>query len=391
MKPKVAIFIPEVTKDIRRGYQRIFLADLDILQLYFEIDIYTYTRTENIASAINKFNIIKIPNNFLLTIIGFIYSLIKFRSFRAASSIGIFSPNIWHYVKSANYHKFVFYTPRMAYFLNRDILSKSIIVSIDPYPIFIRNLSQRSQNLIVRFLGKIEFFTGLAGDKYLISNAQWFTLINRRDVRLYSRFFRTKNVVKSVYSVPDQNYKKIVRKYRTYITCFGNFNFIPNRIALKNILYELYPFFKKNKKLKLCVAGSGIENFSNLSEFNGVKFISNPDSFESILSKSWVSLSLADIRVGIQSKILESLCLGVPVAVFPDSVKGLAAKLENGFILIESGNNGDLFLELCNLYDDNDRWSFLSTGGLNFIKEFHSVDELHRHWNTLININPSKN
>jgi glycosyltransferase involved in cell wall biosynthesis len=391
MKPKIAIFIPEVTKDVRRGYQRIFLADLDILQLYFEIDIYTHTCTENIPSAINKFNIIKIPSNFFLTIIGFIYSLIKFRSFRAASSIGIFLPNVWHYLKNANYHKFVFYTPRMAYFLNKGILSKSIIVSIDPYPIFIRNLSQGSQNLFIRFFGKIEFFTGLAGDKYLISNVQWFTLINARDVRLYSRFFHTKNIVKSVYSVPDQNYKKIVKKDRTYVTCFGNFNFIPNRIALKNILYELYPFFRKNKKIKLCVAGSGIENFSTLSEFNSVKFISNPDSFESILSKSWVSLSLADIRVGVQSKILESLSVGVPVAVFPSSVKGLAAKLENGFLLIESGNNDELFKELCDLYDDNDKWSFLSTGGLSFIKEFHSVVELQEHWNTLINFNPPKN
>ena len=170
MKPKIAIFIPEIPKDIRRGYQRIFLADLDIFQLYFEIDIYTHTCAKSIPPDLNKFNIIKIPNNFFMMLIGLIYSLIKFKSLRAASSIGIFTPNVWRCLKNYSYHKFIFYTPRMAYFLNREILSKSIIVSIDPYPIFIRNFSQTGQNLFVRFFGKFEFFTGLAGDKYLISN-----------------------------------------------------------------------------------------------------------------------------------------------------------------------------------------------------------------------------
>jgi len=387
VKSKIAIFIPEIAENIRRGYQRIFLADLEILSLYFEIDIYTYTAAENIPSVNKKFNVIQIPNNFFLTIIGAFYSLLKFRSIRAAKSMGIFLPSKWSKFKNFNYHKYIFYTPRMAYFFKEEILSKSIIISIDPYPIFIRNISKISRNYFIRFFGKIEFYLGLAGDRYLISKAKWFTLINSRDVRIYSRFFHAKNIVKSIYSVQDQNYKKTETKGRKYITCFGNFNFIPNKMALENILYKLHPFFIRNKKIKLCFAGSGIENFAALSDFKDVRFITNPKSFENILSQSLISLSIANIQVGIQSKILESLSEGVPVAVFPNSVKGLDAKTGNGFLLIKSESYEELYQEICNLYYDFDKWSLLSIGGQNFVKSYHSFGNLKKHWEFLIQLN----
>jgi hypothetical protein len=378
MKSKLAIFIPElVSKDkIRKGYQKIFYNEIEYLSQNFDINIYTFKIESNFN--LNNIKITKLPSNIILTIVGLMLSLLFKKPIRACRSWYF---NFFFDTNEFNQNKFdlyYFYTSRMAYFLNKNNLAKSIINSIDPYPIFMRELSNNS-NIILKFVFYIEFILGLNGDKKLTRYSKNFLLLNERDIKRYKKFYKISSIFKGLYSVnkPPINYDII--NNNKYISLIGNFNYIPNYKGLIFFLENVLP--KLPKHYKICIAGSGLEKFKDELR---VDLVFSPPSFHEVISNSWITLSLSDVGVGIQSKVIDSLSYGVPVLSYVKSVKGMTSLKDSGIILFYDLNAQVIIKEIEFFYLNKNILTNLSIQALQYIEKNHSIKLINNYLHKLL-------
>lgn len=149
----------------------------------------------------------------------------------------------------------------------------------------------------------------------------------------------------------------------------GDFKWIQNQNAIKQILDEIWPkIHEENRNLKLWVVGKNIPQDLKEKKEESVIFDENaPDKTEEIYEK--VSILLAPIFVGggTSFKILEAMASGVAVVTTPLGAEGIVKKDQDELIIANSSE--DLAEGVIKLTKDKDFRQTLTKNARKLIEE----------------------
>ncbi len=184
--------------------------------------------------------------------------------------------------------------------------------------------------------------------------------------------------IKGVEVVPngvDLEKFKFVRKdflkQEKKVLFIGDFKWMQNRVALKEILLKIWPEVnrKRGKEIVLWVIGRNIpQDLKDLNTFENVIFDeSNNQETWQIYSKADVLLAPIRVGGGTSFKILESMASGVAVLTTPLGVVGLFAKDEREALIAKDSNEFSEKLTL--LLDDKDLYEKITANARKLIEE----------------------
>ena len=273
-----------------------------------------------------------------------------------------------------------FYHIRSSQYLPRNYYGETIIELGDLY----------SENYLQTFK-KLNFLNPLKYIYYFES-----LLVKKMEKKILSKFDKiilfSKNEVKKI----DTNFKqKIfqigesvdkVRNFFSYskknfrILFVGNLNYLPNFLACKKFVKEIFPTLqKKIPNLKFCIIGD-IGKFRKklFSSYSNVEVLGLKKNLSNYIKTSFCGLANMEIATGIQGKVLTYMSHGLPV-ICSDKVS------ENfGSTVLKYKDNSELIRKIIFLKNNKSQSNQFSKKSLKFIKK-QIWKRISKHYLKLIN------
>jgi len=156
------------------------------------------------------------------------------------------------------------------------------------------------------------------------------------------------------------------------VVFFGNLSYFPNADGILwfiNNVWSLVLDQVSNAKLTIIGGGASKKLLKLISKFESISYCGYVDSIEFELRNYSVSIAPLQSGSGIQNKILESMCAGVPVVASCIAAKGLPEEAKDN---IKIGSSPEIFSShICNLLIDKELNNLYSESGRKYIKLNH--------------------
>ena len=151
----------------------------------------------------------------------------------------------------------------------------------------------------------------------------------------------------------------------------GKFDYFPNEDAALYFARSIWPLLRRRRPhLKLDIVGSRPpQSIRQLSGKENVNVVASVPDLRPYVGRAWVSLAPIRIRAGIQTKIIESLALGVPVVAHSICCEGL--KVQPGRDLLVADTPGQFVSAVELLLDNHGVRDSLVNAGRRYVEQYH--------------------
>lgn len=256
---------------------------------------------------------------------------------------------MWRIYREANFH------PKFSQILDLDESSNRLYqaflgsISKGPHIKFISNFHKRN----------IEY------EKTAISEAD-YVLVSSEIEKLECLKYKSNEqlvVVENIVDVESQEERNSSSNKRVIFP--GNFDYLPNREALKEILQFIAPCLPD---FHFTIAGSGsLKNFPQLSN---VEYIIKPESMKKLFISSDYLIAPLRFGAGTRLKVLEAMSLGSVVIATKFAVEGIL--VDPGTHYFQAETPVDFINGLEKLGEDSRLRSKLRGNAREFVKRAHS-------------------
>ncbi len=285
---------------------------VEFLKSKYEITVIT---TENYYSLkkVNKITIINFKKeNFFLKIIFIFFSIITLRPL----TVGYFySSDINNYVKKniSNFDVVFCQSIRVAQYVFNSKIKKKILDMGDLYSnnylqtYKIKNIFNPS-----RIIYLIESILVRKFEKKCFQKFNKIFLFSKKEIR--SSTFNKKKIHQIDFGIDRIKKKFRFNKGNYKIIFIGNIKYLPNKIACKNFIKNIFPEIKKvHRNVEFHVIGE-ISKFHKLlwERKNSIVIHGKVAEIESLLTKTICGLANLNVASGIQTKILTYMSYGIP-------------------------------------------------------------------------------
>jgi glycosyltransferase involved in cell wall biosynthesis len=319
---KVALFCPEWPYPPRKGYQRIIAERIDGLSKSCSIDLYCLNTTfPNLSPWINsghpKENLFVVKINRPIQILKALFKFI----YGKPGQVGLYESEslqnliaVNHGIK--NYDVMIFMTIRMAQYLPPNFNGVSILEMVDPLSIsYIRSLSWRKG--LVGLLYKAEALRLRAYERSILSKFSYGTLISEKDTIEMSEVTKSDNLKTIQYGVnTDYFYQaNISDAIKNQIIMTGNFGYAPNYESAVYFCLQVLPLILQSKPdaTFFIVGTNPTPLIKKLHNGKSIFVTGEVPDIRIYLEKSSVAVCPVRQQIGMQTKILEALSMGIPV------------------------------------------------------------------------------
>ena len=302
------------------------------------------------------------PNLFLK----FIYCLISFFKFQPLQFGLFFSRDLKIYIEdnADKYDYLFFYHIRSSQYLPKNYYGKTIIEMGDLYS---ENYYQTYEYL--NFLNPLKFIYYLESylvkkiENKILNDFDKIILFSKKEADRIDKKFKNK-IIQINESIDKIKNKYVFSKDNFRILFVGNLNYLPNLLACKYFIKNIFPKLKLEFPLiKFCMIGS-------INKFNRF-FLKNNSSIETLGAKKDLSkyiknsicgLANLEIATGVQGKVLTYMSWGLPVICSKKVAQNI------GLNVLSYNNDKDLIKKFSNLKTNKQKCNQLSKNSLKFSK-----------------------
>jgi glycosyltransferase involved in cell wall biosynthesis len=218
--------------------------------------------------------------------------------------------------KIKNYDAMIFITIRMAQYLPPNFNGISILEMVDPLSIsYFRSLTWRKRFL--RLIYKAEAIRLRAYERSILSKFSYCTLISEKDTIEMREVTRSDNIKTIQYGVnTDYFYQANINdEIKNQIIMTGNFGYAPNSESVVYFCLHILPIILRStpQATFLIVGTNPTPLIKKLHNGKSIFVTGEVPDIREYLKKSSVAVCPVRTQIGMQTKILESLSMGIPV------------------------------------------------------------------------------
>jgi glycosyltransferase involved in cell wall biosynthesis len=191
-------------------------------------------------------------------------------------------------------------------------------------------IRKKFNNLLIE---KITFFI----EKLVLSLSDYKTSVSKLEQNKFKKYYGIDTILlPNGVDTSNFNKEKFKKKYK-YIIYSGSYSYKPNKIAIDLLVKKIMPeILKKNSDVKLIITGGGYKNDINkkwLINYGKVK----KKVMINLLRNSELTIIPLKFGSGTRIKIIEALCLGIPIITTSIGAQGILEKNKN--FIIENNLN----------------------------------------------------
>ena len=272
-------------------------------------------------------------------------------------------------INDNKYDVIIFQLLRSAQFLPSSYRGICVLNMIDPLVLtYQRSLIMQSwpMKVVLRFeIMKLKLYE----NKILKSFNKSF-LISQKDINDYKKLYSYEAFEKLTYGV-DTDYFLGDRQNNLSpkdIVITGNMGYKPNIDGVLNFCENVFPLIlAKAPDICLWLVGARPDRkIKRLHDGSAINVTGHVSDMRPYLNNAFVSICPVRLDVGVQTKVLEAMSMGVPVITTSAGNAGIAAR--NGIDLIVADSPRDVAAAVLALFDGHG-WDDLSKSGRKFVEE----------------------
>ena len=175
-------------------------------------------------------------------------------------------------------------------------------------------------------------------EKFVLSLSDLKTSVSLSEQNKFKKYYGIKTVLLPN-GVDTANYNRIKKKENSnkYIIYSGSYSYKPNKVAIDLLIKKIMPgILVKNPNIKLILTGGGFKRDLNkkwLIDYGQIK----KRKMICLLNNSVLTIIPLKFGSGTRIKILEALCLGIPIITTSIGAQGILEK--NKIFIIENDLN----------------------------------------------------
>ena len=337
---------------------------INLLKKKFKLDIVCLKKDK---LNINEKNLISFKHpNFLIKLINCLVSIFKIEPVQ----FGLFySGEMMQFLKNNanNYDYLFFYHIRSSQYLPVEFNGKTIIEMGDLYS---DNYFQSYKYL--NFFNPLKYIYFLESllikriEKKIFNSFDKVTLFSKRESHKIIKEYTNKihqidwsiDQVKNIYSFSKKNHR---------ILFVGNLNYLPNLLACKDFIKNVFPKLKAIwPEVKFCIIGD-ISKFSSLFllKKKDIEVLGQKKNISMYVKNSLCGLANLKIATGVQGKVLTYMSHGLPVICSSNVAKNF------GTSVLTYKKNSDLIDMLISLKNSKVKGNLYSKKSIKFSKKFY--------------------
>lgn len=376
-KYKVLIATPFLSDKPIRGYETIALSILnDLVEGGHQIDLISFRsdgerrfNTNLFGKQINKLMLINVSkfqrifNLFKGFLIGDSFQISYFKGSASDES------KVLNYIRSEEYDLMYSLTIRTAKFLiGHNFDAYKVIHLIDPH-IINYSKSIEWENIFMKLIYHYDYSKLYKFEKKVLQDFHLRTLISDEDIKDMSLIYGL-NFEKLTYGSSKQighnNFLDFNKRDKNMLVVTGNMAYKPNVVGVEWFCTCVFPLLLEHyPSIKLYVIGSNPSKRLLKLQNKNIIFTGYVKNLNHFLSNAFASICPVKHRIGVQTKILESFSLQVPVISTSNSNSGINA-LNSKEILI-ADNPEEFLLQYQYLLDQNN-WETLVQNSFNLFE-----------------------
>ncbi len=337
---------------------------INLLKKKFKLDIVCLKKDK---LNINEKNLISFKHpNFLIKLIYCLVSIFKIEPIQ----FGLFySGEMMQFLKNNanNYDYLFFYHIRSSQYLPVEFNGKTILEMGDLYS---DNYFQSYKYL--NFFNPLKYIYFLESllikriEKKIFNTFDKVTLFSKRESDKIIKDYTDKvhqidwsiDKVKNIYSFSKKNHR---------ILFVGNLNYLPNLLACKDFIKNVFPKLKAIwPEVKFCIIGD-ISKFSSLFllKKKDIEVLGQKKNISIYVKNSLCGLANLKIATGVQGKVLTYMSHGLPVICSSNVAKNF------GTSVLTYKENSDLINKLISLKNSKVKSNLYSKKSIKFSKNFY--------------------
>lgn len=372
-KPKLLVIAPLYKSVPLRGYEKLLKIHIETLTSNFDVHLVTHYSqgnrvTENAPNVIKQISIRKSPTDLFYS---FFIAVINVMPIQCITYCNPIFQNHIDKLCQENHYKYILcYMTRTFPVVPKRFHSKTIVLGIDPLTISY-HLSARSASFLHKIAFKMERLLISKLERLIMSRARKFLLISEHDAKMQNKLFRPKipaEVIRYGSRISGVN-KALHLRDRRLLVVSGSGFYAPNVKALKYLLSDVWPEIQKTGNFQLHIVGSDIEESIQklANQYDDVHVVGFVEDIYQTLSSAFASLCLVDLKVGIQTKVLEAMSCGTPVVTTRASACGAGVK--NGQHVLVAEKPKDIAEAIYKLSNDDNLWKKISYNCYEYAKK----------------------
>ncbi|MEW6206966.1 MAG: glycosyltransferase [Acidobacteriota bacterium] len=158
---------------------------------------------------------------------------------------------------------------------------------------------------------------------------------------------------------------------RRDILFIGAFQHLPNRDAVSHFVEEIFPLVKKEiPDLRFFILGGHPPAEIQRLDSEDIIVTGHLSDIDTYLDSCKLSVAPLRFGAGVKGKVLLSLSRGLPVVATSIAAEGMY--LTNGKDVMVADSASEFGRAIVDLYNDEDRWSEISTNGLEIVSRYFS-------------------
>ena len=337
---------------------------INLLKKKFKLDIVCLKKDK---LNINEKNLISFKHpNFLIKLIYCLVSIFKIEPIQ----FGLFySGEMMQFLENNanNYDYLFFYHIRSSQYLPEEFNGKTILEMGDLYS---DNYFQSYKYL--NFFNPLKYIYFLESllikriEKKIFNTFDKVTLFSKRESDKIIKDYTDKlhqidwsiDKVKNIYSFSKKNHR---------ILFVGNLNYLPNLLACKDFIKNVFPKLKSIwPEVKFCIIGD-ISKFSSLFllKKKDIEVLGQKKNISVYVKNSLCGLANLKIATGVQGKVLTYMSHGLPVICSSNVAKNF------GTSVLTYKENSDLINKLISLKNSKVKSNLYSKKSIKFSKKFY--------------------
>jgi len=375
LKPKLLVVAPFYSDTPFRGYEKFLLHHLNAFSNDYEIDLVTLAfdgrRACDRPKGVRHHVKVRLGFfDFLRGAFSVVWTLSPIQCWKFISPA--FARALARVTSERKYDHVLCYMVRSYVAVPPSLHKATTVFGIDPLTLSYRFSAEKSIfHYRIGYLLEAWLIRRL--ETRAVSESRRYALITARDVQNFSKRLGIRkriDVVRYGCGLLEQR-RSLDQRDKGLVVVTGNGSYSPNVRALVYLLVEVWPIIRSYGNFRLEIIGGDTHPKirSLAARYCDVTVVGYVSSVSERIAGALASLCLADVDVGIQTKLLESMACGTPAICSRASANGLNAV--DGQHLLVADSAKAVAVALKRLQSNESHWGLISLQGYEFVRNHH--------------------